>query len=463
MFKKYFILSILFFTAFIVYRNTNAEVWVCSDYKDRVLSEAEFDKVVQACDAEIDKDRQELRKKEGQTKDVAWEVKRIDRKIRISQNFIYQQDLKLKRLRRSIGENKADISNLERDILKLKKNLGQMLYKKYQYKKYSTVETIFSQKSISELFRVKDFLDFLEKRISRDLKEFIAEKKSLEILVGELEERDVLEKELMEKKREELVKIEKNKRYQKELLGILKKEVGVRKTVISSKEKIKQEILKRKFTLASGQKVTFGEAYGIIRPYKRILGIDPAFVLAVLFQESGNKGRIGGNIGRCYYNQRNPCGKNTVMNSSQKPAFLKIMQGLGQNPSKQVVSCPICRDGAYGGAMGPAQFMPTTWKWVAPAAAKIIGKKVESMSPFTNHDAFIASGALLKMHYYSKACSNYANKYKHIQSTKILRERCAAAMYYAGPGGWYKHRMGYGESVVKRANRFRKDIRILNE
>jgi hypothetical protein len=30
-------------------------------------------------------------------------------------------------------------------------------------------------------------------------------------------------------------------------------------------------------------------------------------------------------------------------------------------------------------------------------------------------------------------------------------------MYYAG-GYWYKHRMGYGQSVVNRANRFRRDI-----
>jgi membrane-bound lytic murein transglycosylase B len=48
------------------------------------------------------------------------------------------------------------------------------------------------------------------------------------------------------------------------------------------------------------------------------------------------------------------------MRNSQKANFVKIMKGLGQNPAKQRVSCPIPRDGGYGGAMGPAQFMPNT-------------------------------------------------------------------------------------------------------
>jgi len=447
--------------AFLLGRQIEAEEWICDDYKDRVLTESQFDKVIQACNAEISKDRGQLRKKEGETRGVAAEVTRIERNIRISQNSIKQQDLKLKRLRRSIGENKADISNLDKNIKKLKNSLGKMLYKKYQYKNYSTVETIFSKKSISDLFRIKELIEFLEKRIAQDVNEFVSEKNSLELLVGELEERDALEKELMDQKKVELAKIEKNRRYKNELLGILKKEVGAQKTVISNKEKIKQEILRRKFTLASGDKVSFGEAYSIVRPYQKALAIDPAFILAVLFQESGNKGKIGGNIGACYYNQKNRCGSNTVMSSRQKPDFIKIMNGLGQDPAKQKVSCPICKDGAYGGAMGPAQFIPTTWMGIRSKAAAIIGKKPEEMSPFTNHDAFIASGVLLKTNYYSKACGDYANKYKHIQSTRTLRERCAAAMYYAGPGGWYNHRMGYGESVVQRANKFRRDIQIL--
>jgi hypothetical protein len=252
----------------------------------------------------------------------------------------------------------------------------------------------------------------------------------------ELEERELVERELAEGKKRESSKIRKNKSYKKELLNILKKEEGGIISKIENIEDSKKKILSRKFSVASGAKVSFGEAFNIINPYKKKLAIDPAFVLAILFQESGWGGKIGGNIGQCFYNDKNSHGnpKNgfEVMKKSQQIAFLKIMSDLKLNVKKQKISCPISKDGAFGGAMGPAQFMPQTWFGTRKKAAKIIGKTAEEMSPFENRDAFITSAVLLKQNYYSKSCSNYSKKYRHISSDRTLRERCAASMYYAG-------------------------------
>ena len=150
------------------------------------------------------------------------------------------------------------------------------------------------------------------------------------------------------------------------------------------------------------------------------------------------------------------------MKNSQKKNFLKIMQDLELNPDKVKVSCPIPKDGAYGGAMGPAQFMPNTWMAVRPRVAKVLSLPESTISPFSNQHSFVASAIYLKDHYYGRDCSSYANKYKHIVNERTLRERCAASKYYAGKN-WWKFRFSYGESVVKRADRFRRDIAILNE
>lgn len=462
--KKIF--RIIFFSIFIIlpFNYSFAQKWECKDYSDKVLTQEQLDEVLAVCNAEIENDKKDLIKKQGETRGVSSEIIKLDRKIKLSQVFINKKTIQLKKLSRSIGENKADVKNMDNDIRKLKNSLKTLIYKKYQYKNYTTVEALFSKKTISEFFQTVELMKFLERKIFDKVKVVKKKKKDLEFLLGELEERNALEKQLILEKKSEASKIQKNKNYKTDLLGILKKEVGTKKVLIGKKTKTRKSILARKFTVASGDKVTFGEAYNIINPYKGVLGMDPAFVLAILFQESGHKGKIGGNIGRCTYNQRNKYGNKkggyTVMRNSQKSNFVKIMTGLKIPADKQKISCPIPRDGGYGGAMGPAQFMPNTWMMVRARAAKIIGKSPSQMSPFTNHDAFIASATLLKSNYYSKSCNNYANKYKHISSTRTLRERCAAAMYYAG-GYWYKYRMTYGQSVVNRANRFRRDIQSL--
>jgi len=451
--------------SFLFYNFSFSEEWKCSDYKDKVLTAEQYDKILAICDAEIKQERNALNSKIRKTKGVASELANIDYKIKISENFIYKKNLELRRLKRNINDNKSDLEVLNKNLEKLKKGLKKLIYKKLQYQNYTKIEVIFSSKSFSNFFEKVQLLDLINKKIFDKIKEFKETKKEIENLVGDLEERKMLESQLIAEKINEQNILEKNKRYKKNLLGILKKEVGTKKATIQSKEKIREAILRKKYTLASGAKIAFGDAYNLIRPYSRKLGLDPAFILAILFQESGHKGRIGGNIGRCTYNQRNTHGSAkrgyTVMSNSQKKNFLKIMSDLGLKASTQKVSCPIPRDGAYGGAMGPAQFMPNTWMMVRKKVASILGKPEKYVSPFKNQDAFVASGVLLRNNYYSKSCSNYAKKYKHISSERTLRERCAASMYYAG-GNWYRYRMSYGQSVVNRANKFRRDIRIIN-
>ncbi len=444
----------------------NAEEWECKDYKDRVLTQEEYQKVIDVCDAEIERDKNNLKKKKEETSGLRTEVNKLNTKIKISQAYINRKIAKANSLKKDIKTNTSDIKELESNLLKAKKNLGKLLYQKNIFETKTALEAILMSDSISDFYNDSVLIKIIGLKISEKINYIKKQKKDLERLSIELSERAMYQQQLAEERKIEQKNIARNQKYKKELLDVLKKEEGKIQSSILSKESARQKILQKTYFLKSGKAVTFGEAYNAIYPYKKVLGLDPAFVLAILFQESGHKGKIGGNIGRCTYNQPNKHGNKkrgyTVMSNTQKPAFLTIMKGLGVDPSSQKVSCPIPKDGAYGGALGPAQFMPTTWMGIRAQAGKIIGKKPEKMSPFVNGDAFIASGTFLKNLYYSKSCTNYANKYKHISSVRTLRERCAAAMYYAG-GNWWKHRMGYGQSVVRRADRFRADIKVLND
>src|SRR3989338_6438446 len=140
------------------------------------------------------------------------------------------------------------------------------------------------------------------------------------------------------------------------------------------------------------------------------------------------------------------------MSNSQKPSFLSLMSALGLDPNKTPISCPIASDGTYGGAMGPAQFMPNTWNIYKNRISSITGGN--PASPFNNLDAFTGTALYL---------SDGLVGCKAIYKTIFSQENCAAAKYYAG-GNWKIYtRVGYyGYKVAERAADFEDDIEILD-
>ena len=120
-------------------------------------------------------------------------------------------------------------------------------------------------------------------------------------------------------------------------------------------------------------------------------GIRPAFLIAILEIES----RLGKNVGtgtwishqyRCYKRLGKP-----QRAEQEKAAFMKIVNSLGMNPDTVKVS----REPNYGcgGALGPAQFLPTTWLGYVDKVAALTGHNPPN--PWNIEDAFMASAIKL--------------------------------------------------------------------
>jgi len=195
---------------------------------------------------------------------------------------------------------------------------------------------------------------------------------------------------------------------------------------------------------------TFGEAYEIAKYVESITGVRPAFLLAVLTQESN----IGKNVGQCYL--KNPStGEGEVISTGRKLSrvmkpsrdvgpFLEITKELGRDPYTTPVSCPMSY--GYGGAMGPAQFIPSTWMLYRDRLKAITGKPGD---PWDIKDAFLASALYLSD--FGAAKQTYNGEFN------------AALSYFAGPA-WYKsryadvYRRDYGYPVMAITKAYESDI-----
>ncbi|MEO8065807.1 MAG: hypothetical protein ABI643_03060, partial [Candidatus Doudnabacteria bacterium] len=173
-------------------------------------------------------------------------------------------------------------------------------------------------------------------------------------------------------------------------------------------------------------------------------GVRAAFLLAILTQESN----LGKNVGTCNRPGDPPEKSYKVVMKPDRdiPPFIQITQDLGMDPNTTPVSCPQKnKNGSqlgWGGAMGPAQFIPSTWMGYKDKVTALTGKM---SNPWDIRDAFLAS----------------AIKLKAGGAGSVTGEWAAAMRYFSG-GTNTKYRF-YGDNVVATANKYQADIDNLNK
>jgi membrane-bound lytic murein transglycosylase B len=307
--------------------------------------------------------------------------------------------LVIAQLKVNIAEKINTIKSLSSKIDREHESLAQLLRNTNEFDEETIVHLILSDDSISNFYSDLESYNSIKQAVKASVDIINGVKAQTEVVKNDLVQKQNAETDAKAQLESAQKTVAKSEADKKQLLTISKQKEVAYNTLAAQKKAQADKIRSALFSLAGiSQKIEFGTALQYANEVKSQLQVDPAFLLAILTQESN----LGANVGQCYLTNPDTgagVGKNTgtPFTNVMKPTrdvspFLEITNTLGFNAYQTAVSCPIAGVAGYGGAMGPAQFIPSTWKMFANRLKNILGHEANPWSP---RDAFMASGMYL--------------------------------------------------------------------
>ncbi len=403
--------------------------------------EARLSAELRQVEAEIAGQKSLLQSKQKETASIKRDIDILTYKINTAQLNIKAKQIEISRLGGVIVQKEKTIVTLSDRLDKEKNSLAELLRQTRELDDNTFAEIVLSPQTLSNLFVDVQRFHAVGDRVKVTLDSLRGVKKDTESQKVVLEDRRDAETNAKKAIEAEKANIEQLNKEKTVLLNASKAKENTYKAVIATKEKQRAAILNALYTLRGAKNITFGQALEHAKFVSGKTGVRPAFLLAIITQESN----LGENIGTC---NRPGDPEAKLYKAVMKPdrdiiPFEKICRELGIDPVGQPISCPY--RGGYGGAMGPAQFIPSTWMGMKSAVSKLTGNNPPN--PWDARDAFSASGLYLRD--------------LGADGGTYTSERKAALKYYAG-GNWSNPKNAfYGDEVMAIAKRYQSQIDIL--
>lgn len=382
----------------------------------------------------------------------------LDAQIAQAKLAIQSRNLTIRQLSLNIQQKEDTISGLNNKLQNEYESLAAILREMNQLDTTSSVIVALTAQSLSEFFADIDQFGAINEQMQRSFMDIQTNKQLNEEQKSELEGQLQEETQLRQVQQLQQQQLTQQEKQKNQILTATKGEESTYQALLAKNQQTAAQIRAALFQLTGTKGIPFAQALQYANLAQQKTGIRPAFLLGVIAEESN----LGQNIGtgnwqtdmyQCYINLGSPTAA-----QKQKTAFLSITSSLGLDP----YSMPVSKKPWYGcgGAMGPAQFIPTTWAlyagYTTPSysyspsddrVGRLTGN--QPPSPWSPEDAFMAAALYLTD---SGAALQTPNA-----------EFKAAMCYLAGCGKVNNKALQfYGNDVAKLAIKYQCQIDIIN-
>ena len=376
--------------------------------------------------------------KQSEAQSLERDVQILDAQIKKAKLEIKARTITIGKLQEAIGDRTKRIGALGAKIEREKASLAELLRRLDELDQSSLVEALLGYDNLSEFFVEADSFDAVQTAIQDSFVEIRQDKIDTEKERNDLEDRKAEEIQLKTIQELEKKRIEEREAEKKRILQITHGEESRYKKLLEERAKNAATIRSQLFILNGWPSIPFEKALEYAIVAEKATNVRPAFLLGVIAEESN----LGANVGTGNWKtdlSHARCAK-------QREAFRDITSRLGLNPDLM----PVSRRAWYGycgGAMGPAQFIPTTWVLYEKRISEITGNNPPS--PWDPKDAFVASALLLK--------DNGA-------AARTYQAENRAALKYLAGSNWQKSAYRfYGDDVMALAAKYHEQIDILKQ
>ena len=387
---------------------------------------------IQTLQQQIDQYQQQIDTIHSQSVTLKGQIDLLTAQINQTALELKSLGLSINQTTASIKATQAKITAAEAQIAEDQTILAQYLRVVYQNDQETLTGILFKHDTLSDFFNDVNSISTSQDQLKNTIDSIKDLKAQLDAIEQELEDKqNELEKQQglaqAEKRNQDADKAKKN--------TLLKSNTLQELSLQQKKQQLQQQIY---YLEQNGVSVDDAIKYGNLAAIAA--GLRPAFLLAELEQESA----LGNNVGKCYIVDTTSGTTRSIVNghiytkgihpTRDLPLFLNIAAELGRDPLQTPVSCAQ----GWGGAMGPAQFIPSTWMGYRERVAQLTGHSLPD--PWRIQDAFTAAAAKLSRdgavngniaseigaskRYYcgsatstSSACVNYANSVQRLAAS----------------------------------------------